>query len=196
MEPAPNACAEARRLGLTVYQGTLEDVPAATRYDVITFNHVLEHLSDPVADLREAGRRLAPGGRIEAKTPNLAGLGFRLYGNCWYPFDAPRHLLHFTPATLRRAGERAGLILQSMHTDTQARFLCDSRHIRKSIGPGFLAITELETRRNVIAASMRAQERRKPARKWCKRFLHLPVKVAGALGRGETLRAVFVKARD
>gem|GEM_PF-2409393 len=192
VEPAPTACAEAQRLGLNVYHGTLADVPADRRYDVIVFNHVLEHLTDPVANLRAAAQRLAPGGRIEARTPNLASLGFRLYGNCWYPFDAPRHILHFTPATLARAGEAAGLRLVSLHSRTQTRLLCESHHLHKTLGPDFQHVADLETRRALIEAGQRAYERNRRARKWCRRLLRVPAMLCEAHGRGGTLHAVFV----
>lgn len=47
-----------------------EQVPDAY-FDVIVFNDVLEHMSDPGAALRIAAGKLRPGGRIVASIPNL-----------------------------------------------------------------------------------------------------------------------------
>jgi hypothetical protein len=40
--------------------------------------------------------------------PNLDSLPFRWFGPAWYGLDLPRHLVHFTPATLHRMVTEAG----------------------------------------------------------------------------------------
>lgn len=42
-------------------------------FDLVTANMVVEHLADPVAQFREVGRVLAPGGRFLFHTPNGTG---------------------------------------------------------------------------------------------------------------------------
>lgn len=51
--------------------GDLQGIPFDGDFALITCFEVLEHVADPVADLRALGSRLAPGGRIIATTPNL-----------------------------------------------------------------------------------------------------------------------------
>ena len=41
--------------------------------------------------------------------PRLDSLEARWFGAAWFPIDLPRHLTHFTAATLRRHIEAAGL---------------------------------------------------------------------------------------
>ena len=48
------------------------------RFDLIICNHVLEHVSDPEAALREFHRTLVPDGYLVAQTPYVPTLKFRL----------------------------------------------------------------------------------------------------------------------
>jgi hypothetical protein len=51
---------------------------------------------------------LAPGGLLIVEVPNVGGLGAALFGRAWSGLELPRHLSHFTPASLEQAVERAG----------------------------------------------------------------------------------------
>ena len=77
-------------------------------FDVVTMWHSLEHVHTPLAILREAHRVLAPGGQLVIAVPNIDSAPFRWFGRAWYGLDLPRHLTHFTPATLHLMLERAG----------------------------------------------------------------------------------------
>jgi 2-polyprenyl-3-methyl-5-hydroxy-6-metoxy-1,4-benzoquinol methylase len=81
-------------------------------FDVITMWHSLEHVHQPLDTLRHAFRLLAPGGRLYVATPNLASWAYRWFGKDWFGLDLPRHLTHFTPASLRLMLERAGFQLR------------------------------------------------------------------------------------
>jgi 2-polyprenyl-3-methyl-5-hydroxy-6-metoxy-1,4-benzoquinol methylase len=109
VEPDPAAAHTARARGLSVATGTLEDAAFPDgRFDVVTLNHVIEHLRDPLATLRECARVLAPGGRVLVVTPNAASDGARTFGGSWMAWDPPRHLVVFTPGSLDRLMRAAG----------------------------------------------------------------------------------------
>jgi 2-polyprenyl-3-methyl-5-hydroxy-6-metoxy-1,4-benzoquinol methylase len=102
MDISAQAAATARRVfGLTAIHGALPHpaVPPGS-FDAITVREVLEHLHDPRAALRACFDALAPGGWLYVSVPNLAGWGFRAFGPAWAALDLPRHLTHFTAATL------------------------------------------------------------------------------------------------
>ncbi|MFQ5931489.1 MAG: class I SAM-dependent methyltransferase, partial [Nitrospiraceae bacterium] len=91
IETSPRACAACRKRGLEVHQGTVFDAPFAQRqFDLILLSHVIEHLLDPIGVLKRVAEFLAPGGKLIVTTPNIHGIGFSMYGSCWYPLDAPR----------------------------------------------------------------------------------------------------------
>lgn len=110
LEPYEHACEIAREhYGLEVECAFLQkaDLPEAS-FDAITFFDVLEHVHDPVGDLRKAHSLLRPGGAVFIKVPNIKALQAGLFGKWWYWLDVPRHLFHFSPRSLRRCLEAAG----------------------------------------------------------------------------------------
>ena len=103
------AAAKARRFTGELHVGDVLGAPfASSSFDVVTAFHVLEHLTDPVTALRRMLDWLAPGGLLIVEVPNAGGLGARLFGRAWSGLELPRHLSHFTPATLERAVRMAG----------------------------------------------------------------------------------------
>jgi SAM-dependent methyltransferase len=112
-EADSKAAAHAQQvLQLPVKVGALEalDLPAAS-FDAIVLWHVLEHLADPTTTLVEVHRLLRPGGTLLVGVPNFGSWEARLCRDKWFHLDVPRHLAHFTLASLQNALERAGLRL-------------------------------------------------------------------------------------
>lgn len=70
-------------------------------FDLVTAWHVLEHVADPRETLIEMRRILQPYGRVAIAVPNFGSLQARLFGPAWFHLDLPRHLFHFSAATLR-----------------------------------------------------------------------------------------------
>lgn len=73
---------------------------AASSYDLIFLNHVLEHVADPLDMLAQVKRRLAPEAVAYIEVPNS---DYRFKQNV-FP-----HTCFFTPDALSRLGARAGL---------------------------------------------------------------------------------------
>lgn len=91
---------------LPIHYGRAEAAPfEASSFDAITLWAVLEHAHDPVEVLRQVRRLLAANGRAIVLVPNFRSLPARLMRHD----DIPRHLLMFTPVTLRHAARLAGL---------------------------------------------------------------------------------------
>jgi 2-polyprenyl-3-methyl-5-hydroxy-6-metoxy-1,4-benzoquinol methylase len=74
-------------------------------FDAITLWAVLEHVHDPIETLGQVKRLLASKGRAFVLVPNFRSPPARLMRHD----DVPRHLLMFTPSTLRHAAHLAGL---------------------------------------------------------------------------------------
>jgi SAM-dependent methyltransferase len=131
------AAAGARaELGVPVLCGTLPHSELEPEsFDVVTMWHALEHVHDPLAVLRAAHRLLAPGGRLMVAVPNIASAPFRWFGPAWFGLDLPRHLTHFTPATLRRMLERVGFRVVTIRPDRHADWLRSSAQLACGRGP-------------------------------------------------------------
>ncbi len=115
VELSAEGAKEAQRLGLKVKCGTLEeqDYPSAY-FDVITLNHVLEHVADPIKTLKELGRILKPNGTLIIAVPNSRSLARFLFGRYWASLDVPRHLMTYNPKTMRIAAKKAGLKMKKV----------------------------------------------------------------------------------
>ncbi len=94
--------------GLEVDQGELvAQQYAAGSFDAVTAWHYLEHVYDPLAELREMHRVMKPGGVLMLETPTNDVLA-RLFRSRWLYLMPPTHLVHFRPATLTGLVEAAG----------------------------------------------------------------------------------------
>jgi 2-polyprenyl-3-methyl-5-hydroxy-6-metoxy-1,4-benzoquinol methylase len=119
VEPSAVAAERARAAGLSVFTGTLEDFVAtrpSDRFDVITANHVLEHVPDPVATLSLMKELLAENGMIWIAVPNADCHFNRVLKGWWNSTDLPYHLMQFGTESLTLAGKRAGLEVRSLAT--------------------------------------------------------------------------------
>jgi len=103
-----------RALGVEIVATPVEALPADAQFDLIIMFHVLEHIGEPVALLKECAKRLAPGGHLITNVPNFSSWQSRFAGSKWLHLDVPRHLVHYTPQTLSATLERAGLKLSGI----------------------------------------------------------------------------------
>ena len=122
VEPDPAAARVAKEeCGLDVTCGTLEDAALPThRFDAVTLNHVVEHLPDPVATLRECGRVLKPRGRLVITTPNVESLGRRWFRTAWRGLEVPRHLQLYSVETLAECARQAGLRVEVVRSSANS----------------------------------------------------------------------------
>ncbi len=76
--------------------------------DALTLWEVIEHLPDPLVQLRRLFNRIRPGGVIMLSTPNNANWRALTDPQSWTVFRPPSHLVYFTSATLTELLHRAG----------------------------------------------------------------------------------------
>lgn len=77
-------------------------------FDLVMFNHSLEHIPDPIGALRAARRLMSPAASLMVATPVVAW-AWEHYGVNWVQLDAPRHLFVPSERAMRAAATRAGL---------------------------------------------------------------------------------------
>jgi SAM-dependent methyltransferase len=97
-------------------QGEITDYDGA--FDLVMFNHSLEHVHDPLAALRHAASVLRPDGRVLVRIPVADSDNAERYGPNWFALDAPRHLWLPTFDGLAALSRQAGLAITSRSDDS------------------------------------------------------------------------------
>ncbi len=118
VEPDEKACDVAKSQGIdNIFCGTLSDVDLPANYfDVITLRHVIEHLWDPEDNLLIIRRLLKPTGRIVIATPNIKSFLHTIFKDSWRDLDPPRHLVLFSPKSLKAICNKCGFQKEKIFT--------------------------------------------------------------------------------
>jgi SAM-dependent methyltransferase len=108
---------------VTLFVGSLADLPDRERFDTILYLDVLEHISDDCEEVRWAAMRLAPGGRLIVLSP--------AYPTLYSEFDAAiGHFRRYTRVSLED--------IRSPDTVTEATFYLDGPGALLSLANRFL----------------------------------------------------------
>jgi SAM-dependent methyltransferase len=179
------------RCGAQVFVGDILDAPFPPgSFDAITCFHVFEHLYRPWDVLARVSEWLKPGGIFYAMMPNIDSAGARIFRSYWYPLELPRHLYHFSPATLRNLASSVGLEEVSITTHREVFIEPSTRYIFDEV------LRRVGIQRLPLAHAKAAGIPWRIVRKLF-RLTALPVltRLAGLAGDGESIHAVLVKGR-
>ncbi len=115
-------CAQARKYGLTADPVTIFQVSHQNgSLDVITANHVLEHVDQPVEFVRKAFQLLKNGGLLVIGVPNFGSFMSRIYRDRWVSLHPEDHIWQFSPRTLQFLLTQAGFAPQAIFFDSHSR---------------------------------------------------------------------------
>ncbi|GAB2815076.1 class I SAM-dependent methyltransferase [Ferruginibacter profundus] len=70
-------------------------------YHAITMWHVLEHVHELHAYIKQLADLITPQGKIFIAVPNYTSKDAAIYKEFWAAYDVPRHLYHFSPASMQ-----------------------------------------------------------------------------------------------
>lgn len=99
----------AQERGLLVKKGILENELYPKNYfDLITYQDVIEHVKDPLGEVKLAKKALISGGYIFLVTPDIDGLWRKLLGRLWYHYKPQEHIMYFSQKTLKKLLEKGG----------------------------------------------------------------------------------------
>jgi SAM-dependent methyltransferase len=189
---AETARAAEVRSGAQVFVGDVPDATFAPRsFDVITCFDVLEHVYEPRRVIEKVAEWLKPGGIFYVLVPNIDSSEARLFGTYWHGLELPRHLYHFSPASLRNLAQLAGLSEVSLVTrrnpavGTSLRYFWDA------------AFRAAGIHRTPVAYRGEAGLAWRAARKLVRlTVLRGLLAMAPLVGGGESIHAVFRKEQD
>ncbi|MBU2445178.1 MAG: class I SAM-dependent methyltransferase [Bacteroidetes bacterium] len=102
IEISQDGCRFAKsQFGLDIFNGTLEEFRTEKKFDLIIFNHSLEHLPDPLFAIRRSFELLSKKGVVWIVLPNLSSTDRFVHGDKWDGWHLPYHLFHFNPKSLK-----------------------------------------------------------------------------------------------
>jgi 2-polyprenyl-3-methyl-5-hydroxy-6-metoxy-1,4-benzoquinol methylase len=85
-----------------------------TTFNAITMWHVLEHVHELHAYIKQIEKLLAPGGKVFIAVPNYTSKDAATYNEHWAAYDVPRHLYHFSPQSMETLLAQHGLKLTAV----------------------------------------------------------------------------------
>ncbi|MBC7850151.1 MAG: class I SAM-dependent methyltransferase [Chitinophagaceae bacterium] len=91
----------------------LFELPAES-FDAITMWHVLEHVHQLQTYIVQLRKLVKAGGKIFIAVPNYTSGDAEFYGKFWAAYDVPRHLYHFSPASMKQLLRHNELQLDSI----------------------------------------------------------------------------------
>ncbi|MEW6202162.1 MAG: class I SAM-dependent methyltransferase, partial [bacterium] len=122
-----------KKLGLKVHNRELTEAGFDDAFfDVVTLWDTFEHISEPVGTLNEIHRILKRDGAVIMSLPNFESFERRLFGKVWFAIDAPRHLYHYSPSTIKQMLKKTGFGAERvMFATTATAFINSARFVMK-----------------------------------------------------------------
>jgi len=117
--------------GILILKRRIEEVSG--EFDLITFHHSLEHITDQHSALAAARSLLLAGGFCLVRIPLVSSAVWEQYGTDWVELDPPRHLYLHSHESIRLVAERAGFRLAEFASDSTEFEFWGSEQCRKGI---------------------------------------------------------------
>lgn len=83
-------------------------------FDAVTMWHVLEHVHDLHGYINQIKKIIRPGGTVFIAVPNYTSYDAEHYQSSWAAYDVPRHLYHFSPASMIELMKKHGFTVKKM----------------------------------------------------------------------------------
>jgi len=121
---------------LNIFHGTLDDVKYNDNFfDVITMNHVMEHVEKPMELMKELNRILKSEGYLIIGVPVSDSLAFKIFGRYWSNLDTPRHLFTYSTDNLKLYAEKSGFEVEKIRYNSRpdGQFLNSFRYLMEDL---------------------------------------------------------------
>lgn len=131
IEPSRWLVEQARRDGTELIQGVLPQANLGGRkFDLVFAIDVIEHLSDPLAFLRNCAALVNDNGALIVVTPDVSSVAARLLGRRWWHFRVA-HVGYFNRRSFTRMCGKAGMRPVAWH---RARWYFPAEYLSKRVG--------------------------------------------------------------
>lgn len=100
VEISKKAAQVAKARGLKVITNSFDQIKFSEKFDLIIFNHTLEHLKSPQNVIKKSYSILKNGGLLYIDLPNFDSLSAKLLKDKWSLLLPAEHLWHFTEKSL------------------------------------------------------------------------------------------------
>jgi len=161
---------EKEDLNLNIKRTTLKDAKFKDEaFDLITMNHVLEHVDNPSETLLEITRILKKDGMFIIGVPNTNSLAFRIFKKNWYQLDVPRHLFNYSDKNLKELLVKSGFAIKRVRYNSRpSQFVVSLEYLLNKKFKGFvkLVLTCIFLPLTWIVNSMRVGDQ---IEIWCER---------------------------
>lgn len=119
--------------GIRILKTTFHELPDSQRFDLIVFNHSLEHIPDQLQTILKVSNMLTENGVCLIRVPLKTERIWNLYGVDWVQIDAPRHFYIHTMRSFNHLAGEAGLIVKDVTFDSTAFQFWGSEQYKRDI---------------------------------------------------------------
>jgi SAM-dependent methyltransferase len=102
--------------GVRILKSDIQNIDG--KFDLIMFNHSLEHVLDPTETLMAARNLLSNTGRCLIRVPTCSSFAWKHYGKNWVQLDPPRHIVIFSRQGFSNLATRIGFRLDETIDDS------------------------------------------------------------------------------
>ena len=104
-----------RQKGRNIITGIIDDIlDTDKKFDLIIMNNLIEHVLDPVGEMKKAYQLLKPNGCIIMETPNTDCWDYVISKKYWGGLHVPRHTYLFSSGNLKLLAEQTGFIVEEI----------------------------------------------------------------------------------
>lgn len=104
--------------GVKILKKTLHELPDSQKFDLIIFNHSLEHMPNQLETLIKISKLLSEKGVCLIRMPVKTEYIWNLYCVNWVQIDAPRHFFIHTQKSFDLLVKKSGLVIQDVIFDS------------------------------------------------------------------------------
>ncbi len=126
LELNETAASVSRSRGYRVSTQELNRYHPADAFNVVVLSNVLEHSLNPKDMLRDVSRILEPNGQVWISCPNNKSWLRLVFGRSWINWHVPFHIVHFSPASLKKILQDTGFDQIEIRQETPALWAAHS----------------------------------------------------------------------